>query len=341
MGIELISAAEADRPALSAFLERAYGPVKAAFLDRHGAWWHGGDENRRVLTVDGVVAGYCAVLPARVRLAGRPRDAVWWIDLVIAPEFRGRGLQTHFDREIRERSELLLGFPNALAARIHACHGWGVREDLRVMLLPLVPPRLPAVMRPGGTRGVALATAARLVAPVAAGVRRRFARLDPGTARQLEAPDPDELSAIADCLPADFVTTDRTTAHLTRRYLDAPDHDTLRFYTAGSVALVVRRLVRGGQLVERWLDLFGDLDDRRHLGDLLRLARREAVRAGVVQITALATHPRLVTALRRAGFWMSTRTRFCWWSAERATMEALDGAPIFWVLGDSDHDEPA
>ena len=84
---------------------------------------------------------------------GCPREALWWTDLVVAPEFRGRGLRTLMDREVRSRTDLMLGFPNLLAAGIHLRHGWGVRDDLRALLAPIVPARRPAGTRSRGGRG--------------------------------------------------------------------------------------------------------------------------------------------------------------------------------------------
>lgn len=333
---------QVDRGALHRFLQRFFGPVKAEFLHRHGDWWHRGQENRIVLEVDGDIAGYNAVIPTRCQLPDRVVDAVWWMDLVIAPEFRGRRLQTFLDEDVRRRAPLLLGFPNELAAKIHHKHGWGVREDLRALLLPLSPRALAAVRRASGLKGLALKAAAAALTP-AAGLWRswlRFAR--PETAWKVQDPTAETLQAVARLGPPPAVTWHRTAEELHWRYLSCPYAQELHFFLAGSpsaphLALILRQLPDGRV---RILDLFGDLGDRETLDDLLKLAIAEAARSGATQLVALAATPALASAFRRRGFFLGSTARFCWWSSDRAIMEAIAQGPFHWCLGDSDNDEP-
>jgi GNAT superfamily N-acetyltransferase len=334
--VRLRTAAEVDADALHAFLARFFGDAKAGFLRRHGTWWHGGEVNRLVLLAGGEVAAYCGVIPVRVAIDGGVHDALWWIDLVVAPEFRGRGLQALFDREVRARAPLLLGFPNELAAAIHRKHGWGVREDLRAVLAPLDPRRLNAVRR----AGVAVRLAAGALSPFAWLWRRRLAAWRPRTARRVDAPDVERWAELARVGSAGLATTWRDAAYLRRRYVDAPYRDQLLFYETGSIVAVSRRLERGGRVEERVLDLFGDLARRDELDDLLRTILGEAVRAGAAQVTGLAAYDELAAAFRRSGFRLGSVARFCWSSLDREVMEALARARFHWCLGDSDNDDP-
>lgn len=339
-GALLRPAAEVDPAALRAFLERCFGAQKARFLERHGTWWHGGRENRMALLVDGAVAAYCGVIPARCRVAGEALEAVWWNDLVVAPELRGRGLQRIFDRAVRQRCGLLLGFPNELAARIHRRHGWGVRDDLRAVMAPLRPPRLAAVTRSRGAAGSLLRAAAGALAPFAGRWRRRLAGYSPRRARRLAEPDLERWAELARRGAAETATTLRDETHLRHRYLEAPYRGELRFYECADLALVCRRLRRRGSVEERVLDLFGDLDDEEGVGDLLRCVLGEAVRAGAAQVTALAAHAELAARFRRRGFLLASTARFCWSSPDPAVMDALGRSRLHWCLGDSDNDEP-
>lgn len=338
----LLSVAQVDRDALHRFLERFFGPVKAEFLHRHGDWWHRGQENRTVLEVDGEIAGYNAVIPTRCQVAGRTVDAVWWMDLVIAPEFRGRRLQSLLDEDVRSRAPLLLGFPNELAARIHRKHGWGVREDLRTLLLPLDPRALGAVRRARGARGALLRTAAAALVPATALWRRRLGIRRPGKAWQLAEPSARTLGAVAALGPRGTVSWSRSEEDLAWRYLDCPYREELRFLFAGEasrprLALVLRRRPTGAV---RLLDVFGDLEDGAALDDLLKLAVASSAGTGATQMVALAAAPPLAAALRRRGFVLSSTARFCWWSGDGAIMEAIARGPFHWCLGDSDNDEP-
>lgn len=342
--VTVCPASQVDQQELHAFLRRFFGDAKAEFLRLHGTWWHRGEKNRWVLRDGDSVAGYCAVIPTTCLVAGRPRDAVWWVDLVIAPEYRGRGLQTLFDDLVRGRGRLLLGFPNALAAEIHRHHGWGVREDLRSLLLPLDPRRVSAVRRASGIRGAALRLAAGALVPGAFLWRRHLAVYRPTSARRLREPDFETLAAAAEQMDSRWLTTLRDASYLRWRFGEGPFPH--RIYVAGDgprpqLVLITRRIGLGGTRVERWLDLFGDLDDRRLLDDLLRCAAGDAARGGVAQITALAAHPSIHSALRRQGFVAGSSARFCWLDDERETMRAITEAPHHWCLGDSDNDEPA
>lgn len=338
--IRLLTAAEVDPDVFHAFLARFFGDGKAEFLRRHGAWWHAGDENRLVILAGGEVAAYCGVIPARCAIGGDVRDALWWIDLVVAPEFRGRGLQALFDREIRGRAPLLLGFPNELAAGIHRKHGWGVREDLRAVLAPLDPRRLNAVRRAKGVRGRLLRIAAWKLTPLARLWRRRLASYRPRAARRIDAPDVERWAELARGGAAGLATTWRDADYLRRRYLEAPYRDQLLVYETGSLVLVSRRLERGGRVEERVLDLFGDLARGDELTDLLRTVLGDAVRAGAAQVTALAGNEELASTFRRSGFRLGSVARFCWSSSDREVMAALSRARLHWCLGDSDNDEP-
>lgn len=341
----VVTVDEVDGEELHRFLSRFFTPVKAEFLRRHGAWWHRGEENRMVLAVGSEIAGYCAVIPGLCRVEGEAVPALWWMDLVIAPEHRGRRFQSLLDDEVRRRAGLLLGFPNELAAKIHRKHGWGVREDLAALLAPLVPSRLGAVRRARGFKGFLLRAAALALTPAAALWRRRLAREEPGGARLWKEPSAAALATVAALGSSQVVTLMRDEDHFRWRYLEGPHRSQLRFFAAGGeeptedpTAVLILRLLPGGE--SRVLDLFGDLGDAAALHHLLRRTLAEACREGAGQVTALAATPELRRAFKGAGFFLSSTARFCWSSTDGAIMEAIDRSEHHWCLGDSDHDEP-
>lgn len=339
-GLRMRRADEVDAEILGAFLEQSFGPAKGEFLRCHGTWWHRGVENRWVLTDGDRIAGYCGVIPGHCLVAGEARSALWWMDLVIAPEYRGQGLQTRFDDLVRERGGLLLGFPNELAAKIHRHHGWGVREDLRTLLLPLDPPRMAAIRRAHGASGRALRLAAVASRPAMALWRWHLRRYQPSAARELASPDWQRLATVAGRLEPGLVTALRDAESLRWRYAEGPREHVV--YVSDDeetpkLALIARRLASGA---ERWLDLFGDLSDRESLADLVRFAARRSAEDGLTQITILSADRTLTSALVRLGFVPSAKARFCWYDDDRETMDAMARASHHWCLGDSDNDEP-
>ena len=344
--IRLATAGDVDATSLDAFLRRFFNAAHCDFLRRHGAWWHRGQSHRLVTLVDDRIAGYSSVIPAPCRLDGETIPAHWWVDLIVDPAFRGRGLQTLVDRRVRDEAEVLLGFPNALAAAIHRKHGWGVSEEHRILVLPFAPTRLRPVLRGQGVRGVALRTAARLASPIGRCLRRRSLDYRPTAAYRLETPDAGELARIFERHqdPA-TTTTARDAEYLSWRYFDAPYREELTFFAAGEPSPRLAAIVRGRRtergLAVKILDLFGQLEDRTLVADLVRLVARAAARAGAVEVAAFATLPHLYPVLRSAGFVLRARARSCWHSPDPARMRLLDLRPSHWTFGDSDQEEPA
>ena len=342
---EVATTDKVDGQSLGAFLRRVFSNSKAEFLSQHGGWWHAGNGNRWVLLVDGQIAGYCAVIPTYILVEGDKTPALWWVDLVLAPEYRGLGLQTLFDRKIQEAANLKLGFPNQLAAKIHRVHGWGVREDFTTMLLPLQPSGVKSIKRAEGMRGLSLQSSAVFLTPWAARLRSNYGKYIPQSARKIENPHPETLAEIfvrqKNNLP---LTTFRDAGHFQWRFLDAPYRKELDFYLAGPSSRPTHYLI--SRYVEyenipavRILDLTGDLNDSEAIKDLLSLSIKDAVNRGVMQVTLLATLPEIRSLAKSLGFYFTSKTRFCWTSSDIELNQALCGRG-HWVLADSDNDPP-
>jgi hypothetical protein len=344
--IQLLDATQVDPAQLDAFLRRVYPPLKSEFLRKHGEWLHRSNANRIVAQVDGAIAGYCAVIPTQVWAAGRVQSALWWVDLIVAPEFRGLGVQTLIDERVRGMSDLLLGFPNDLAGIIHRKHGWGVREDARVMLLPLRPSQVKMVRSAEGMRGLVLRVGAWGLAPLAALWRTRLKSRRVDGAWKMDSFDAEILSAVfLRARREGLNTTVRDAAYLDWRYGQSPDAGEYRYFLVGSSGnpthyLIARHLTQpDGLRYTRILDLFGDLSDMAIIGDLLALTVQYAMLHGSGQVTLASSHPALLRAAKRLGFIFSSAFGFCWWSESSELMSAFAGEN-YWTLGDSDNDAP-
>jgi GNAT superfamily N-acetyltransferase len=342
----VVTAAEVEPSRLDEFLCGAYGPTKGEFLRRYGAWWHRGDENRLAVVRGNEIAAYCAVIPTRCRIDGETHPAVWWVDLIVLPEFRGQGLQHLLDERLRAWGDLKLGFPNPLAALLHLRHGWGVREDFRTLMLPLEPRRTRIVRSARGTQGALLRLGAVALSPAAWLLRRRFSRYQPSTARAVENPDPHALAAIFERHgPRGVATTCRDGAFIQWRYLDAPYRAELKFYVAGpaddpTLALISRSMASPSGTIVRFLDLFGDLEDAARLRDIVLLALGDAARDGALQVTVLAALPRLRSFFRSLGFLFGSKARFCWHSHSPDLLQLLERKDCHFSFADSDSDAP-
>lgn len=345
--VMLVTANDVDPDRLNSFLKRVYSTEKSAFLHKYGAWWHGSNTNRLVLLVDGQIAGYCALISAHIWVAGQVKPALWWVDLVIAPEFRGRGLQTLFDERVRAMSDgLLLGFPNELAIKIHRKHGWGVREDLKVVLLPLRPQKVKTLLSAHGWRGWVLRLGAFALSPLAALWRAWLTFPSIRRAWKLEQFDAELLAEISQRVPREKLnTTWRDIAYFNWRYGQAPKQEEYSYYLAGERSmpthfLVARQIRRpDGVSYMRFLDVFGNFSDVDALRDLLLLACQDAIKKGCSQVTLMAAHPELANLARNLGFIFSSKTGFCWMSSDPLVTAVLNDNN-YWSLADSDNDAP-
>jgi hypothetical protein len=343
--IQMVTAQDVDPVFLNKFLHRVYPPTKSDFLIKHGSWWHGADANRLVAIVEGQIGGYCAVIPSRVWGAGQVRAALWWVDLIIAPESRGCGLQTKFDQHVRLMSDSLLGFPNPLAAKIHLKHGWGVRDDLRVLLLPLRPLQIKSLQNSSGLRGNALRAGSSILSPLATMWRAKLLIERPRLAWRMEKFDSQILAdAFSRAIKQELNTTWRDKEYFEWRYGQAPKPDEYSFYLSGSLQtpshfLIARHIAQDGVHYSRILDVFGDFDDTAAIRDLFILAIQDSIRHGAGQVTVLCSVPQLADLARSLGFIFSSLTGFCWISKDQSFMKAFSGQN-YWVLADSDNDAP-
>jgi len=344
--VQVVTADMADPFSLHLFLNTAYGPAKAGFLRAHGSWWHRGDRNRLVLLCGDQIAAYCGVIPTQCVIQGNKYPALWWVDLFVAPLFRGLGLQSLLDERIKRMGDLKLGFPNALAASVHRKHGWGLRGDGTLLILPLHPADVKQVRASIGLRHVLLRSAGQALEPAAALLRHRLGRYEPRTARLVQQPDLGQWADVfARYKPNGLATTDRDRDFIRWRFLESPYRSELAFYAAGPLrapthCLVARHMSSNGTSATRILDLFGDLSDAVTLRDIVTLASRDAMQRGATQVTAMLWLPSLRSVFRSIGFVFSVPARFCWHSGSMLAMQSIASASFYWTLADSDNDQP-
>lgn len=342
--VELLDATMVDPDELDALLRQVYSAEKSNFLRQHGAWHHRGNHNRFLIRKDGELAGYCAVMPSEVSLKGQTEPVMWWIDLFVLSTFRGQGLQSRLDLKVRDSSRTLLGIPNELATEIHRKHGWGVRDDYHVMLLPLTLRGIPAIQRSTGWKGNIVRGVARLMQPLA-WVYSVVSRPRRGeNSWQIANPDVTMLAEVFARHAEPWITTYRSTDYLRWRFLENPQRDQLSFFVAGSspdspsLVAISRTLPIGRFLVTRLLDIFGDLHQKQYLDDLLGLVINDAIAKGAAQLTAVATNSPMQTALKSHRFVRVAPFRFCWISEDREVMRLINEGPCHWCLADSDSD---
>jgi GNAT superfamily N-acetyltransferase len=325
------------------FLKRVYGENKSEFLHYSGSWLYRGNQHSLAVIVEGEIVAYCGVMPTKVLVNGVVRSGLWWVNLIVAPEFRRRGYETLLDKTVRKMKDVSLGFPNELASDIHRKHGWGIRNDVRMFFLPLRPS---AVTGRSGSRSAMLRLAALIMSPFAVIARQRLGHYRPTTARKVKELDTAILAEVffrySDYYKRNqIVTTYRDSEFIDWRYASCPYRSQLEFYMAGqaespSLVLIARVVDSPTSKEVRILDIFGDLGDKSGLRDILRLVIRDAVCRGASRVITMSSLPALYSLLRSIGFLYSMKEIFCWHSQSVDLMRTLGKSTCHWTLADSD-----
>lgn len=368
-GYEVRQARISDWPAIKAFIDHSYG-AGAPFKQRPRWQWQFIDtpypaEPDGLVPVwialkDGAVAGQIALQPGRVWLEGEPHDAGWIVDVMIAPEHRGRGLghKIHDAMVATGRTLITLTMAEAtrrIAEKSGACVTLGpVRQMVRVGRLsgrtvadvtgPIFDrrPKLRGIGRAFTGSGVGPAAAAAIASIAAAGQRLTLPKSPKAEIRRVDAIDP----AVADRLFAREVAAmpalwDRGGAFCSWRFDRVPD---LRY----GRALLMRGGVAEGQLVWRLpepvelnvgtiTDILADPADTQGIEALAAYAVREMA-PRTEAIIAGASHPAHVRALSRLGF-VTVKTHYPTVVTSDAVLaarfaELKDG----WHYSKADHD---
>jgi GNAT superfamily N-acetyltransferase len=339
----VISVSSLNGSEVDEFLKRVFGEKMSEFL-HHSGWLYRGNQHSLAAIAEGKIVAYCGVAPTKVFVNGVVHSGLWWMHLIVAPEFRRRGYETTLDKTVREMEDIIIGFPNKLASKIHRKHGWEIRNDVRLLFLPLRPA---AITERSGLRAQMLRLTALGMSPLAAIARHRFSHYRPTTAHKLSKPPDTTILAQVFFKYSDYykrnqvVTTYRDAEFIEWRYAECSYRSQLEFYTAGQAdspsLVLITRVVDSPEVKEvRILDIFGDLADRSGLRDILRLVIRDAVCQGSSRVITKTSLPVLHSLLRSVGFLYSTKGIFCWYSKSQDLMQVLRKSNFHWTLADSD-----
>jgi GNAT superfamily N-acetyltransferase len=341
----VLNCSEVGAQKLDAFLRCCFSPKKCDFLQVHGEWRHRGNENRFVIlnTKNDELIGYFASIPTEILIRGDVEKALWWMDLFILPEYRGKGIQRVTDAAAKKRVELQVGFPNHLAAKIHKKHGWGVRTDYRVMMLPLKASRIPHVKGLGFSRRVLALFFEALLYPTINIYRLIHNHSSQSSVKRLFNPSESVLAKAFAKHPSKYITTNRNESYIKWRYLERPNVFYYDFFASGledepDIVMVTRSFEHSGVKITRIVDVFGAIDDHSKLSGLIKHVICHALEKHSVYITIMATPKTLISFLKRHGFIFSFNSRFRWFSSNKLNMKAIERGICYWCLADSDND---
>ena len=318
---------------MCSFLQREFSPRKAEFLINHGEWLHQGNKNRFALVLDEKVIGYFGIIPTKVYWNDSTKNAIWWIDLIISKEYRGKGYQSIVDDYIQNRPEIKLGFPNKFAAKIHKKHHWYVSDYLKVMLFPILPSKSSIVSKKYSSFGTLLNI---LVTPL------KYYRSHSTSkwSYQDNKPELERYVELYNISHNGYNGTYKDLDYLKWRYLDSPFKHEYNFYFCNKnqntqIALILRKVQSNKGIHFRIMDVFGHIEDRVAFRDIMKLVISNAIEDGATQITIMESNSTLQKVLFSLGFIFFTKARFCYLINKN---QPETGEKMRWTLSDSDND---
>jgi len=163
--VRLRAAKEVPSEALRRFYERVY-PARADFLTRNWQWLYRTEEYPNLpgcmlAVVDSEVIGHTGAIPVMLRRGSEERTSLWFVDVVIVPEYHGQGVGTMMARAWMSLHPMLMGFGRKQAVDMLARLDWLPWSRVSVKRLPLRPERASGFPRYLAPLGAIAGTAVR------------------------------------------------------------------------------------------------------------------------------------------------------------------------------------
>ena len=311
-----------------------FGQKKAKFIIKNGEWLHKGNENRYVLLLDSKIIGYFGFIPTKLIVNDKQINGIWWTDLIISHEYRGRGYQTIIDNFVKSRSGIKLGFCNNTAAKIHSKHNWKVYTNSKILLLPIDVNNIPVLKN-----NYLIKYISKFILYM---VKKSLHKFKPRWSIIDKTPKPGFYSKLfLLSLNNSLVNIDRNKKYLNWRYFNSPYFGDYKFYFCDiseyvKVALIAR-IMRGNNGPQmRIVELFGTIRNRKAVKDLIKTVVSDAIKLGVVQITIMETNLKLQSLLFQCGFLLFRRVNFVCQYNDAEIRKSISRVRL--SFGDSDND---
>jgi GNAT superfamily N-acetyltransferase len=327
-----------SKPVLKFLQDRFPGTVKSdpAYFD-----WKFAENPLAPSAIDGYyvavdhgeVVGQIATMTDELALGDRSLPCAWVVDLMVAPEHRGRGLVAlRLLKELMDRHDLVLANGmGAEPARLYEGLRWrqAPSAELTTFQQVLRPSRSFGVAGPGRRRALSL-----LDGPVERFWRGRAGATD--AAPPLDRFDDDVDGLVQALRPVLGPTSHRSSRYYRWRFERRPygTHVALGVRQQGVLRglLVARIFERPGRRWAAVADVLADPADEGCFQSLLAGATAEAFRSGCDVVRFSLSHPGLVSQLRRPR-WLRRREP----TADRVYVHARDAAVGDLVVGSQWH----
>ena len=151
------------------------------------------------------------------------------------------------------------------------------------------------------------------------------------------------LASVFEYHPKNITSTIRDEEFINWRYFRSPFFSQYNFFIGGckkpkSIILITRTLVHLGVAQTRVVDIFGNLDDKVGLLDLIRQAIQHSIKNNAVYITVNTSLSNIFKALLKSGFLPVSRPRVLCWHSSSDVYKEIQNNETHWSLADSDND---
>lgn len=340
--INLNSFSQVDDNKLYNFLTTAFGKDKAEFLKNYYMWWYNGD-NAIIATANNEVAGFCGIIPDRIKAGKEIINAAWWVDLYVHPKFRGLGIQRLLNNKVLEKYPNIFGFPNKVASLIHKKHGWLILNNCNIYLFPVIFEEISPIKKINSKYKFLIPILSILTKPIIFYFINKLKQKGNRTIL-IDNVDLNVLSSCYDKLSEiNIITTHRDHQYLKRKYIHSPFAHQLKYFIAGTeddsqLILIMRLLDHKQPIIARIIDLIGNINNYKLLEDVIIAATKYAISRGAVQITIATSYPLIKNILLNSGYFINKTFRFCFFVRDNQLKEIINKYPHHWVLADSDNE---
>jgi hypothetical protein len=139
---KFLSAHEVDPDLLYDFYRRMY-PKRTDFFKSNWKWLYRSsfydDRIPLVILVDNKVIAHAGLIPIKVRIAGKPYTASWYVDFAVVPEFQRKGLGIKLTKMWMDFSDMNITFCNDRSMGIFKKYGWKESFDTYYQIHPVIP----------------------------------------------------------------------------------------------------------------------------------------------------------------------------------------------------------
>ena len=339
----IISASQLDTDKVDNFMEQCFSRDKCDFLKKHGSWLYNGNENRYIVLDGNTPAGYFGLIPGKINIEGKEYKTLTSMDLYVLAQYRGKGIMKTIDSYVKSKESIIISFPNKTSYKIFKKYGYAVTDKNSIMIFLIKPLLISQHKRFNIFSKFIMICLFSIIEPFLFLFLRRHNYQSTKYSYELKNPSIKVLENIFKTQAKDIVTAIRDESYIRRRFFDSPFFSQYNFFVGGSqnsqsIAIITRTLIHLGVRQTRVLDIFGNLNDKDGLLDLIRFAIKDSIKKKSAYITFHVSLSSLRSTLLKSGFFPITRSRFrCLHNSENIMQEIME-KKAHWSLSDSDND---